>query len=140
MLPYVLNAVLYSPMFVLQMFTWTIFIIVAFVLSRRSRIAISKQPEMTTSSYKEFRKNLSILALLFTFLGLPWLFIIAGAIAGNRILKGVVIIVDLMQGPALFLFRGVRLSEVRQLWKRVLCCQCCRKPPHTSSDSTNKII
>ena len=71
--------------------------------------------------YTEFKKNLSILLLLFIFLGLPWLIIAAGAISKDNELLRVVIIIDALQGPALFVIRVVRLSEVRQFWRRLLC-------------------
>ena len=133
-LPYGLNVIIYGPMILLQLFVWIIFIIITCVLFNRSRKAIADPQEMK-SSLQECKKNLTLLALLFTFLGLPWLLIIAGGLFGNTIFVGVATITDLLQGPALFLLRGVRLHEVRQFWKRLLCCKYLKKSPPSSVNS-----
>ena len=137
-LPLGLNLAIYGPMLVLQLFIWIVFIIITCVLCNRSRKAISEPQEMT-SSLEEWKKNLTILALLFTFLGLPWLLITAGAIFGNEneVFVGIATITDLLQGPALFLLRGVRLREVRQFWRQLLCCEYLKRSP---ANSVNSVI
>ena len=68
-----------------------------------------------------------MLVLLFTFLGLPWLFLITlFAVIGFRISTTnvvifVTVLIDVLQGPALFVIRVVRLREARQFWKQLLC-------------------
>ena len=52
--------------------------------------------------------NLGILFLLFTFLGLPWLFIVTGSLMSITLIDGIrhaVTIIDALQGPALFVIR-----------------------------------
>ena len=69
--------------------------------------------------------NLGILFLLFTFLGLPWLFIVTGSLMSITLIDGIrhaVTIIDALQGPALFVIRVGRLKVARQFWKRLLCC------------------
>ena len=108
-------------MLMLQLFIWIVFAVIACNMCNRSRREFLENHHNTL--YTEFKKNLSILHLLFIFLGLPWLIIAAGAIfipRDNELLC-VVIIIDALQGPALFVIRVVRLSEVRQFWRRLLC-------------------
>ena len=92
------------------------FAVIASVMCYRS----CRRKEHNTT---ELRKNLGVLVLLFTFLGLPWLFVVTLFIIYNRfgVTFYVAFIFDVLQGPALFLIRAVRLKEVRQFWRRVLC-------------------
>ena len=111
---------LYLPMYVLQLFTWIVFIVIASIMCYRS--SHKKDHHLQNTPNTESKKNLGILALLFTFLGLPWLFIITVFILyRSGLFFYVVIIIDALQGPALFVIRVVRLREVRQFWKRLLC-------------------
>ena len=123
-MPLALNAALFMPMLVLQLFTWIVFAVIACNMWYRSRKRYLENHQNTP--YTEFKKNLNILLLLFIFLGLPWLVIAAGAIWTD--LQPVVVIIDVLQGPALFLIRVVRLSEARQFWRRLLLCH---KQPQT---------
>ena len=110
----------YLPIIVLQFFTWIVFAVIASVMCYRSSHKKDHQLQNTPSS--ELKKNLGILVLLFTFLGLPWLFITTVLFfARGEVVFYVVIIIDALQGPALFVTRVARLREVRQFWKRLLC-------------------
>ena len=116
--------VLYIPMYLSQLFTWIVFVVITCVMCHRS---CHKDSKNNTTQYSQFKKNLGILVLLFTFLGLPWLFIVTGSFVSIvvRNIKPAVVIIDALQGPALFVIRVVRLREARQFWKRLLCCKPC---------------
>ena len=111
--------VLYLPMYALQLFTWIIFAVIASIMCYRSR---HTNDQLQNAPNSELKKNLGILVLLFTFLGLPWLFVVTVLVFGIGVFIYVAFIIDALQGPALFVIRVVRLREVRQFWKRLLCC------------------
>ena len=122
---------LYAPMYLSQFFIWIVFAVISSVVCYRS---CRKKEKHNTTTRSELKKNLGVLVLLFTFLGLPWLFVVT-VLAFNfgfQVIWYVAIITDALQGPALFLIRAVRLKEVRQFWRRVLCC--C-KPARTRNSS-----
>ena len=83
---------------------------------RKSR----QDDKKTMPDTSEIKKKLSVVVLLFIFLGLPWVVIIAGALIDNEIVTSIVVIIDALQGPALFVIRVARLKEVRQFWRRLL--------------------
>ena len=111
-----LAIVLYAPPLISQLFTWIVFAVIASVMCyRKSRQDDKKMPDSS-----ELKKKLSVVVLLFIFLGLPWVVIVAGALIDNEIVTSIVIIIDALQGPALFVIRVARLKEVRQFWRRLL--------------------
>ena len=112
--------ILYAPVYVSQFFIWIVFAVIASVMCCRS---CRKKEKHNATTRSDLRKNLGVLVLLFTFLGLPWLFVVTVFTFNDRfgVTFYVAFIFDVLQGPALFLIRAVRLKEVRQFWKRVLC-------------------
>ena len=133
--------------FTIKLLTWTIFIVIVIKLVQKSHQAVTGEHLATV---KELKKDLLILATLFVLLGLPLVFsavtFLASGVLKDRsastsplFIAGIVI--DLLQGPALFLLQGVRLMEVRQLWYQWLCCQCRKhlKTPH-HNESIKMII
>ena len=114
---------LYAPMCVLQLFTWIVFAIIMSAMCYRS----CHKDNRNNAQYFQFKKNLGILVLLFIFLGLPWLFIVAGSLVNEVIFEvqigHALTIIYALQGPVLFAIRVARLKEVRRFWKRVLFCQ-----------------
>ena len=137
----------------LQVFIWTAFLIIAFTLWRRSYKAINRQYPTTTKP-KEMRKNTAVLVTLSVLFGLPWIIVFAGFLLRNHPSVGnpmlfVAGVIDLFQGPMLFLVQGIRLSEIQQLWRRWLCCECCKvgaslktssNPISASQNSLNGMI
>ena len=113
--------VLYSPVYVLQFFIWIVFAVIASVMCYRS---CRKKEKHTGKTRSESRKNFGVLVLLFTFLGIPWLFAVTVFTFnfGFNIIVYVAFIIDVLQGPVLFVIRAVRLKEVRQFWRQLLCC------------------
>lgn len=116
--------------FLLQSFAWTTFIAIACSLVSTSYKAVANQHH--TTKLEEAKKNLIILSTLSVLLGLPWVFIYVGFLLRNNSTVGNAILyaattTDLLQGPLLFLLQGIRLPEVRQLWRRWLCCRKCRE-------------
>ena len=112
-----LAIVLYAPPLISQLFTWIVFAVIASVMCYRKSRQDDKKTMPDTS---EIKKKLSVVVLLFIFLGLPWVVIIAGALIDNEIVTSIVVIIDALQGPALFVIRVARLKEVRQFWRRLL--------------------
>ena len=114
-------------MFLLQLFTWIVFIVIVSVMCYRRR---HKKDQLQNTPNSELKKNLGILVLLFTFLGLPWLFPITlltvfafriSTTSTTNVVNYVALLINVLQGPALFVIRVVRLREVRQFWKQLLC-------------------
>ena len=110
----------YVPMIVSQLFTWIVFVIITSVMCHR------RDNNNTIQQHSQFKKNLGILFLLLTFLGLPWLIIVTVSVVARTTnpyysFQPAVVIIDALQGPALFVIRVARLREVRQFWKRLLC-------------------
>ena len=133
-MPYGFLTALFLYVLVLEVFVWIIFIIIAYTIIKRNCNS-DAQAEQSTS--QDNKKNFVILAILFTMLGLPWLFIVVGIGTRVPVLFTVTIITDLLQGPIMFLFMGLRLTEVRQLWVRWICCVCAKKiHPHVSLTTT----
>ena len=116
-----------TSILLVQLFTWIVFAAIACVMCHRS------YKSQQTAQRSEFKKSLGILVLLFTFLGLPWLVIAIGSVSWEEKITMAMIILDVLQGPALFVIRVVRLREVRQFWKRLLCNRLWRKPRNQSS-------
>ena len=129
--------------FLLQSYIWITFIIIAFTMWRNSCKAVTVQYPTTTRP-KEMKKNAAVLCTLSILFGLPWIVIFlaiplqALPSVGSSALF-VFVVIDLLQGPMLFLVQGVRLSEIRKLWRRWLCCKCHEVDPslkiHASQNS-----
>ena len=110
----------------IQLVIWIIFFIIAIALLRSSRKAIMTQ---NNSTRKELQKNVRILFTVSVLLGLPWIVVLVGYFIRplpniGDVMLFIAGIIDYFQGTLLFLVQGVRLTEVRQLWKRWLCCRC----------------
>ena len=127
---------LYIPMYMSQLFTWIIFVVITCVVCHRSCHNVNKN----NAQYSQLKKNLGILFLLFTFLGLPWLFIVTGSIVERFIIymEPVVHIIVALQGPVLFVIRVARLKEARQFWKQLICCKFCNHAGSSSCVSCHK--
>ena len=124
--PVGLSIAIAMPVVVVQLFTWIVFAAIAIVMCHRS---CRKEEESLSTSTSELKKSLGILILLFTFLGLPWLVIAIGAITWTELMTVVVLNIDVLQGPTLFMIRVVRLKEVRQFWKKIFW----NRPAHSNA-------
>lgn len=112
--------------FVLHIFVWTIFVILAIALFRRSHKAV-RQEQITT--VRALKRDLAILGILSVLLGVCLAITTGFVLASRAIQNGLLLfiagdITALTQGPSLFLLHGLRLREVRQLWCRWVCCHC----------------
>ena len=108
-----------------QLAIWIIFIIITITMLKGSRKAIISQKNSTRM--KELQKNVRVLFTLSVLFGLPWIFVLCAHFIQSlpnigRIILFIAGVIDYSQGPLLFLVQGARLTEVRQLWKRWLCC------------------
>ena len=117
-----------------QLAIWIMFFVISVALFRSSHRTITTQKNSTRM--REFQKNVRVLFIVSVLLGLPWIIILVGYFirsiptVGNIILF-VAGVIDYSQGPLLFLVQGARLTEVRQLWKRLLWKRC------GAADNTN---
>ena len=127
-MPFGLLGILLAPEILVLIFIWIVFIKIAFTLFLRSCKAI-KQKKYNTTTTSELKKNFVILVVLFCSLGLPWIVIVIGTSVFAVWFNFVAFVFDLIQGPILLVLMGLRLSIVRKLWKKVLCCECLRHKP-----------
>lgn len=122
---------------ILLIFVWAVFIRVMVELCIQSHKSVALQKH-STSKLKEFKKNVVVLIILFSFLGLPFIVIIFGYAILDLIFNSIFFVINMSQGPILLLLMGVRLKEVRNLWKSWLCC-CCVKLWREPTSSTETI-
>lgn len=112
----------------LQSFVWITFFAICCVLVKKSKRDLKNTYNRTTTK-KEIKNNFTVLFTLSVLFGLPFLFISASLLINTIPKYGPIFLfvsglMDLFQGPLLFIVQGVRLPEVRQLWKSWLLCRC----------------
>ena len=134
-MPFGLLGALLAPEIIVLVFIWIIFIKIAFTLFVRS-CKVIRQKKYNTTTTTELKKNFVILIVLFCSLGLPWIVIIIGTSIFAVWANFVAFVFDLIQGPILLVLMGLRLSVVRKLWKKVLCCRCVKR----KSDQVKKVV
>ena len=129
----------------LILFIWGMFAVIGVMLCKHKYLSNSDRND---SSLKEAFKNFIMFLTLSVLLGLsnifPYLLYIVEFIVShpnsNPLIRIFGSTIVNMQGPALLVFQGVKLKEVRTLWHRwitVLLKRFC--PTHTRTSSRNEL-
>ena len=130
----------------LILFIWGMFAVIGVMLCKHKYLSNSDRNE---SSLKEAVKNFIMFLTLSVLLGLsnifPYLLYIIQFIVyhpnSNPLIRIFGSTIVNMQGPALLVFQGVKLKEVRTLWHRWITVLLKRfSPTHTRTSSRNELM